>query len=148
MAEAKTRMSWQEKLETQNQEARIHKVLIPRHLDVEAVIQSVPRGRLVTDRQIRERLTRDYQVDMTCAKVTGISIWIIANAAEEGLRRGEKEITPYWRVLRKDGSLNPRFPGGAAAQAARLREEGHTIEEGRGKKPPRVKDFEQALADV
>lgn len=33
------------------------------------------------------------------------------------------------------------------AQAARLREEGHTIEEGRGKKPPRVKDFERALME-
>jgi len=144
----KTRTTWREKLETQNQEAQIHKVLIPRHLDVEAIIQSVPRGKLVTDRQIRDRLTRDYRVDMTCAKVTGISIWIIANAAEEDLSRGKKPITPYWRVLRKDGSLNEKFPGGVAAQAARLRQEGHTIELGKGKKPPKVKDFEKALVEL
>ena len=34
------------------------------------------------------------------------------------------------------------------AQAARLREEGHTVEEGKGKKLPRVKDFEEALVEV
>jgi len=33
------------------------------------------------------------------------------------------------------------------AQAARLREEGHTIEEGRGKKL-RVRDFEKVLVEV
>ena len=109
------RKTWREKLETQNQEAQIHKVLIPRHLGVEALIQGVPEGKLVTDRQIRDKLTRDYHVDMTCAKVTGISVWIVANAAEEDLRQGKKQITPYWRVPRKDGSLNERFPGGVEA---------------------------------
>jgi len=29
-----------------------------------------------------------------------------------------------------------------------LREEGHTIEPGKGKKPPKVKDFEKALVEV
>jgi alkylated DNA nucleotide flippase Atl1 len=143
----KTRISWREKLETQNQEAQIHKVLIPRHLDVEGIIQSIPKGKLVTDRQIGERLTRDYHVDITCAKVTGISIWIIANAAEEDLSQGRKQITLYWRVLRKDGSLNEKFPGGVETQAARLREEGYTIEGGKGRKL-RVRDFERALVGL
>jgi len=31
------------------------------------------------------------------------------------------------------------------AQAAHLRKEGHTIEPGKGKKPPRVKDWEKVL---
>jgi hypothetical protein len=34
------------------------------------------------------------------------------------------------------------------AQAARLKEEGHTIEPGKGKKPPKVKDFEKALVEL
>jgi len=29
-----------------------------------------------------------------------------------------------------------------------LREKGHTIEPGKGKKPPKVKDFEKALVEV
>jgi alkylated DNA nucleotide flippase Atl1 len=56
-------------------------------------------------------------------------------------------VTPYWRVVRSDGSLNEKFPGGMEAQAARLREEGHTIEGGKGKKL-RVRDFERALVEV
>jgi len=48
-------------------------------------------------------------------------------------------------VVKDDGSLNPKFPGGVKAQAARLKEEGHRIIAGQGKKPPKVQDFEKAL---
>jgi len=34
------------------------------------------------------------------------------------------------------------------AQAARLQEEGHVIEPGRGKKSPKVKDFEKHLVEL
>ena len=53
-----------------------------------------------------------------------------------------------WRVIKADGSLNEKFPGGVAAQAARLEKEGHTIEPGKDKKPPRVKDFEKSLVEL
>ena len=59
---------------------------------------------------------------------------------------GKTDITPYWRTLKVGGQLNEKFPGGVEAQAAHLREEGHTIES-RGKKM-KVKDFEQALVEV
>ena len=49
------------------------------------------------------------------------------------------------RVVKKDGSLNEKFPSGVETQAAHLREEGYTIEPCKGKKPPRVKDFEKSL---
>jgi len=51
-------------------------------------------------------------------------------------------------VVKADGGLNEKLPGGVEAQAARLREEGHSIEPGVGKKPPRVKDYEKALQRV
>jgi hypothetical protein len=76
---------------------------------------------------------------------TGIFLRIAAEAAVEDLRGGKQDITPYWRVIKADGSLNEKFPGGTAAQAARLREEGHSIQPGAGKKPPRVEDFEKSL---
>ena len=79
---------------------------------------------------------------------TGIFIRIAAEAAEEDLTRGETEITPYWWTIKADGSLNEKFPGGIDAQAAHLREEGHTIEPAKGKKPPKVKDFEKALVNL
>ena len=37
---------------------------------------------------------------------------------------GKTSIAPYWRVVKDDGSLNPKFPGGVERQARRLRAEG------------------------
>jgi alkylated DNA nucleotide flippase Atl1 len=62
------------------------------------------------------------------------------------LRNGKKRVTPYWRVIRDDGSLNEKFPGGVKAQSRRLKEEGHSLAPGKGKKPPKVKNFETLLA--
>jgi alkylated DNA nucleotide flippase Atl1 len=139
----KTRTSWREKL---GKELPDHgkvvdvppkmqkrfgtgKMIIPRPLDVDALIRKVEKGKLVTVPQIREKLAKDAHVDSACPLTI------------EDLRRGKKDITPFWRVLKADGSLNEKFPGGTEAQAARLREEGHTIEPGEGRKPPRVKEL-------
>ncbi len=89
-------------------------------------------------------MAKDYHADVTCPLTAGIFIRIAAEVAEEDLREGKKQITPYWRVIRSDGGLNEKFPGGIKAQAERLREEGHVVSSGRGKKL-RVKDFEGAL---
>jgi len=43
------------------------------------------------------------------------------------------------------GSLNEKFPGGVEAQAARLREEYHTMEPGKGKKASRAKELGKSL---
>ena len=151
---SKTRKTWREKLET-GQEPKVvndprgrGKMLIPRPLDVDAVMRRVEKGRLVTVDQIRKHLAKDFHADLTCPLCTGIFLRIAAETAEEDLSRGEKQITPYWRVIKADGSLNQKFPGGVDAQAAHLKKEGHTIEPGKGKKPPKVKDFEKSLQEV
>jgi hypothetical protein len=153
----RTRTSWREKLEKEQEPKVVDippkmvkrfgtgKMLIPKPLDVDALIRKVKKGKLVTQAQIRERLAKDFKVDVTCPITTGIFIRIAAEAAEEDLRRGKKRITPYWRVIKADGSLNEKLPGGVKAQAAHLREEGHVIEPSEGKKPPKVKDFEKYL---
>ena len=120
-------------------------MLVPTPLLIDGLIREVPERRLVTINQIRERLAEDFKADSACPLTTGILIRIVAETAEEDLRDGREEITPYWRVIRPDGSLHEKFPGGVEAQAAHLREEGHTIEPGKGKKPLRVKDFEKSL---
>jgi hypothetical protein len=48
-------------------------------------------------------------------------------------------------VVKDDGSLNPKYPGGVESQAAYLAAEGHKIAPTKGKKPPKVADFEKAL---
>jgi len=148
------RKTWREKLEAEQERKVVDNpkgggtLLIPKPLDVDALIRKVQKGRLVTVNQIRERLARDYSADSTCPLCAGIFLRIAAEAAEEDLSKGMAEITPYWRVIKADGSLNEKFPGGVAAQAAQLEKEGHTIEPGRGKKPPKVKDFEESLQEL
>jgi hypothetical protein len=151
----KTRTTWREKLEREPKIVTIPpkmvkrfgsgKMLIPSPLDVEALIRKVKKGKLVTQDEIRKRLAKDFKVDVTCPITTGIFVHIVAGAAEENLREGKKQMTPYWRVIKADGSLNEKLPGGVKAQAAHLREEGHVILPGKGKKPPQVKDFEKYL---
>src|SRR6185295_16877480 len=121
-------------------------MLIPRPLDVDALIRKAKKGQLITVSEIRSRLARDNNVDVTCPITTGIFVRICAEAAAEDLENGKKkQVTPYWRVVRADGSLNEKFPGGAKEQSRRLKEEGHSIAPGKGKKPPVVKDFERSL---
>ncbi len=148
------RKTWREKLEA-GQERKVvddlrggGTLLIPKPLDVDALMRKVEKGKLVTITQIRERLAEEHGADDTCPLCAGIFLRIAAEVAEEDLTKGVTDITPYWRVLKGDGRLNEKFPGGVEAQAARLEEEGHTIEPGRGKKPPKVKDFEGALVEL
>lgn len=153
-----SRISWREKLERTDHSKIVEvpasmakrlgpgTMLIPRPMDVDALIRKTKRGKLVTVSEIRARLARDNNVDVACPLTTGIFIRIAAEAAEEDLRNGRKRVTPYWRVIRDDGSLNEKFPGGVKAQSRRLKEEGHSISPAAGKKPPRVKNFETLLA--
>ncbi|HEV8130547.1 MAG TPA: hypothetical protein VGQ81_04805 [Acidobacteriota bacterium] len=155
-----SRTTWRAKLE-KDQEPKVvdippkmtkrfgfGKMLIPKPLDVDALIRRVKPGQLVTQTQLRERLAKDFGVDVTCPMTTGIFIRIAAEAAEEDLQQGRNQITPYWRVIKDDGSLNEKFPGGIKAQTAYLKKEGHQIEPHRGKKPPKVRDFEKSTVQL
>ena len=118
---------------------------IPAPLEVDEIMKKVPQGKLITINHIRVFLAQKHGATIGCPITTGIFAWIAAHAADEAAAEGEKQITPYWRTLKSAGELNEKYPGGVEAQAAHLRAEGHTIEPGKGKKPPRIKDFEQAL---
>jgi hypothetical protein len=115
-------------------------------LDLDALIRRVHKGRVITQTQLRQRLARKYKADHTCPLTTGIFVRIVSEVAEEDRRAGRKQITPYWRVLRDDGSLNEKLPGGTRAQAQRLRREGFTIAAAKGSHPPHVRDFVRFLA--
>jgi hypothetical protein len=157
---ARARKSWREKLE--NPVAGLPKVcevpdkwvkmmggrqiLVPTPRMVDEHIRAVPRRKLITVGQIRRRLAEPFRADSTCPMTTGIFLRIVSEAAEEDRQAGRTPITPYWRVVKDDGSLNPKFPGGVEGHAEKLREEGPEIIAGNGKKPPRVADFERFLA--
>jgi alkylated DNA nucleotide flippase Atl1 len=78
---------------------------------------------------------------------TGIFAAIAARAAEEDAADGEQDITPWWRTVKVGGALNEKYPGGAAAQAAHLKAEGHEVVSGKDGRPKKVKDFEQKLVE-
>jgi alkylated DNA nucleotide flippase Atl1 len=106
-------------------------MLIPTALELDAMIRKIPRGQVSTLAQIRSRLARWHNADLTCPLVSGIFLRIVAEAAEEDRLAGRPDITPYWRVVGDDGKLNPKFPGGIEAQMQRLMAEGHTVENDR-----------------
>jgi len=155
---AKLRKSWREKLadnkglpQVQEITDKMSKrwgtgtVVIPAPKEVDEIMKTVPRGKLVTVNQIRILLAQKHGASIGCPITTGIFAWVAAHAAEEAVAEGKKDINPYWRTLKSSGELNPKYPGGVESQAAHLREEGHTIEPGKGKKPPKVQYFEKAL---
>ena len=120
-------------------------MLIPRPRDVDTVMRKVRKGKLITSSQIREQLATASKADHSCPMTTGIFVRIAAQAAEEDREAGKKRVTPYWRTIKDDGKLNEKFPGGVRAQAAKLRQEGFTIEPGKGQQPPKVREFEKYL---
>jgi len=144
----KPKKSWREKLEDSKDLPKVIEidekmskrwgegtVVVPAPKEVDEIMRKVPQGQVITIKQIRELLARKHAASIGCPITCGIFVWIAANAAEEAASEGRTDITPYWRTLKSNGELNPKYPGGVDAQAARLREEGHTIEPGKGKKP-------------
>jgi hypothetical protein len=145
-----SRVPWREKL-NKPQEPKLVKIppkmshfgkgmmLIPTPQLVDKVVRTIAKGKLATVRDVRERLARDSSADVTCPLTTGIFLRIAAEAAEEDRADGRKRVTPYWRVVKDDGGLNPKFPGGEQQQTRLLRDEGLKIVH-RGKRSF-VKDF-------
>jgi len=157
----KAHKSWQEKLADDKGLPKVSEitgkmstrwgtgtVVIPAPREVDEIMKTVPKGKLITIGEIRTTLAKKHGASIGCPLTTGIFAWVAAHAAEEAAAEGKKDTTPYWRTLKSGGELNIKYPGGAEAQAAHLTEEGHTIELGKGKKPPKVKDFEKALVKL
>ncbi len=102
-------------------------MLIPKPLDVDAVIRKVPRGKVVTLTELREKLARAAGANITCPMVTGMFVRIVAEVAAEDMKAGKSRVTPYWRVVRDDGRLLETLPGGPTEQARHLEAEGRVI---------------------
>ena len=119
-------------------------MLIARPLDIEDLVRTIPKGKLATTALVRAKLAADFGAETTCPLTTGIFLRLVAEAAEEDRAAGKTKIAPYWRVIKNDGSLNDKFPGGEKAHAELLKAEGFHVESS-GKRKPRVTDFEKKL---
>ena len=114
-------------------------------LDYDCVMRRIPYGKLITVGDIRTHFARENQADFTDPITAGIFVSICAWAS---FQRTIDE-TPYWRTLKTNGELNPKYPGGAEAQKAKLETEGHTVvTKGRTNVRYFVKDYEKTLYDL
>lgn len=120
--------------------------VIVRPRDVDAVMKKIGKGKVTTTSAIRLHLAKEHGCTTTCPLTTGIFASIAAHAAEEDRAEGKTRITPYWRTLKSDGELNPKFPGGIDGLANLLKSEGHEIVR-RGKRAF-VKDYESKLESL
>ncbi len=119
---------------------------IPRPRDVDALMKKIPKGKLTTINELRAAVARQHKADFGCPITTGIFAWIAAHAAAEWRSEGRKRVTPYWRTLKTGGEVNPKYPGGVAAQRKLLAAEGHSVMQ-KGKRLL-VVDFETRIARI
>lgn len=111
-------------------------------MDYDAAMRRVPYGKLTTVGEIRAFFAAQSGADFTEPITAGIFVSIAAWASYQ---RGEDE-TPWWRTLKANGELNPKYPGGAEAQKEKLEAEGHTVlQKGRTNRKYVVKDYEKVL---
>ena len=118
------------------------RMLLAPPLAYDAVMRTIPFGKVTTTGDIRVHLAQRHQADFTDPMTAGIFISIAAWAS---FQRPAHD-TPYWRTLKAGGELNEKFPGGIPAQRALLEAEGHTvISRGRTRLRWYVRDYEQSL---
>lgn len=109
------------------------------------IMKKVPEGKLITTGQMRDYLAKQNNADFTDPMTAGIFVQIAAWASYQR----NTDITPYWRTLKNNGELNPKYPEGTELQKKKLEEEGHTIiQKGRTNIRYYVKDYEKSLLNL
>ncbi|MBM3493077.1 MAG: hypothetical protein FJX72_01960 [Armatimonadetes bacterium] len=130
------RKSWQEKLDQARAKAPAPCVMqcdktgqmfvIPGVPELEEMVRAVPAGAMLSIDAITDRLRERHAVAFACPMTTGIFLWLLAHAAHEKEALGDGADYPWWRVVKKGGALNPKYPG-LDLQRTRLMAEGHRI---------------------
>ena len=114
-------------------------------IDYDRVMRQVPYGKVITVGKIREHFAKLNGADFTEPITAGVFVSIAAWASFQ--RAGDE--TPWWRTLKANGELNPKYPGGVEAQKEKLEAEGHcVIQKGRTNLRYFVKDYEKSLFEL
>ena len=66
---------------------------------IDEYMNQIPKGINVNIKTLRKDLALTYNADTTCPVTTGIFLRIVSEAAYEDFLNGEKNITPFWRVV-------------------------------------------------
>jgi len=118
-------------------------VILVNPSEVVEIMKQVPKGKLITIVEICKKIANKHGVQACCSLTTGIFIMTAANAAEEANKEVKSLDIPYWRTLKSDGFLNPKYPGGQEAHKKLLEREGYKVIQ-KGKKYL-VQDFQKYL---
>ena len=120
-------------------------MLIAPPLEYDEIMSKVPEGKVITITEIRDFLANKHGSDFTCPMTAGIFISLSAQASCER----DHDRIPFWRTLKANGELNPKYPGGVEYQMKKLEEEGHSFIK-RGRKNIRyfVESYEDSLYDL
>ena len=114
-------------------------------IDYDRAMRQVPYGKVITVGKIREHFAKLNGADFTEPITAGVFVSIAAWASFQ--RAGDE--TPWWRTLRANGELNPKYPGGIEVQKEKLEAEGHCIiQKGRTNLRYFVKDYEKSLFEL
>ena len=114
-------------------------------IDYDTAMKQVPYGKVITVGAIREHFAKRNGADFTEPITAGIFVSIAAWAS---CQRTEDK-TPWWRTLKANGELNPKYPGGIEAQKEKLEAEGHCIiQKGRTNLRYFVKDYGKFLFEL
>ena len=83
------------------------KMFIPTPKIVDKLVKTIPFGSFLYSTQIRKKLANNYNAEMTCPVVTGISMRILSEAAFEEfeIHNNIGKITPFWRIVEPDSKL-------------------------------------------
>jgi len=92
------------------------KMLKPSRASVEALVEQIPPGKVLTTSLLRRRLAESRDAQMTCPFLTKRALMAIAQDPEA--------TAPWWRVVSGSGEMIAAYPGGVTQQAMHLRSEG------------------------
>jgi alkylated DNA nucleotide flippase Atl1 len=124
------RLSWEAKLRPELQPRIVtdkrsgESLLLPTPLLVGEVVASVPRGQVISLSQLRAQLAQRFNTANTCPLMTGIFAGILAGVVADDLAQRRKPRWPIWRLVRDDGTLNPKWALDVLYRASMLRAEG------------------------
>jgi alkylated DNA nucleotide flippase Atl1 len=107
-------------------EAQGGAMVISSPAEVDRMLKDIRRGEVITLTDLRAAIAKKHNVAVACPVSTAIFANMVARAAEEMRAVGTAgaKLTPWWRLLRPGGFLNPKLPGGVERQAALLGRDG------------------------
>jgi alkylated DNA nucleotide flippase Atl1 len=116
-------------------------------LEIEAIVAKIPKGKLATINTLRDAVAGLHKTTIACPVTTGIFFGMVARAVAEMEMMGAKRVAPWWRVLKSDGTLNEKVPGGLKEHQKRLEAEGFEVVP-KGKTKLMVEGYERKLAKI